>query len=41
MDLEEIWEQLQARTSELEADRALLGNTKRLFVSAGARLNAR
>jgi hypothetical protein len=35
MDLAEIGEQLQARKSELEGDRSLLGKAKKLFASAG------
>ena len=34
MDLEDIGAQLQARKSELEADRSLLGKTKKLFAAA-------
>ncbi len=34
MDLAEIGEQLQARKRELEADRSLIGKTKRLFAAA-------
>jgi hypothetical protein len=41
MDLDEIGERLQARRSELEADRSLLGKAKKLIASAGASLTAR
>ena len=34
MDLVQIGEELQARKTELEADRSLLGKTKRLFSAA-------
>ena len=34
MDLDELGEQMQARKRELEADKSLLGKTKRLFAPA-------